>query len=349
MNPLSWNSLGVQPKKFTPSQAPYGTLNDTGYIPGIAKPGPGTNNPFNDAEPSFISLLWSELWGSCIFGLIMCLFVANYGGSIAARTMPVIYGSAFAGGFALFAATIAFGGVSGGHFNPAITISVMILEFVSWTGLFDALANRQRKLGKDEFKNKSDKHQINNTTFSEYAKRLAILTGYIVCQYIGYLIAAAIILSVLGGKALGGSTELGMPFVAAETPNVSHQRIFWAEIVGSVVFITGFLLSLKYFNVRNWGSVMQRATFLGFFYFVMILSFARFAGAVWNPALWVAFVTVGGRSRQFWILVLPSIIAGCIAPIFCVAHWFVSGFQPTEIPFLGSFKSLIGMKPFKEI
>ena len=56
----------------------------------------------------------------------------------------------------------------------------------------------------------------------------------------------------------------------------------------------------------------------------LFLVFAPWAGALWNPTLWLAFAIISGRWTDWWILLWPAFISSFAAAVFCFVHWWIS-------------------------
>jgi hypothetical protein len=74
---------------------------------------------------SYLAVLWSEFLGTLLYATAARLFVGFFGGTTFAATIPTLYGTALSNSLAFMAAMVVFGGVSGGHFNPAITLCIL--------------------------------------------------------------------------------------------------------------------------------------------------------------------------------------------------------------------------------
>lgn len=81
--------------------------------------------------PSLVARMLAELVGSFVL-IFIGLGALLYGGLIAE---PDVLAGAFAFGLALMAAIAAFGAISGGHFNPAISLGAAITGRIGWADL----------------------------------------------------------------------------------------------------------------------------------------------------------------------------------------------------------------------
>jgi aquaporin Z len=83
--------------------------------------------PLAAAVPSLAARLGAEALGSFLF-VFASLGIAMYTAVSGAANLGVALGS----GLALMAAILAFGHISGGHFNPAVTLGAALAGRVSW-------------------------------------------------------------------------------------------------------------------------------------------------------------------------------------------------------------------------
>lgn len=132
------------------------------------------------------------------------LVLGGCGAAVLATSMGIGYlGVALAFGFALVTATFAFGHVSGGHFNPAVTLGLVA------AGKF-----------------------CSSRAFS-----------YIVAQIVGALIGAAIVYYIAGGKAgfdvTAGFASNG--FGEHSPGGYSQHAVFVTEAVLTFFFVTIFM------------------------------------------------------------------------------------------------------------
>ena len=249
---------------------------------------------------------WNEFWGSFWFAFTGRLFAAFFGGSVLAATIPTLYGTAFVNAFGYFMVMATFGAVSGGHFNASITLCIMIIELAVRWGWF------------------GDFHFAPG---SRPWRSWWGLLPYFVAQFIGFILAALLVWAFLPGTPLAAPIELGIPFVSGV---VSDGKTFGLEIVASFGYLTVYVVLMKMFGGSTmWMSHAIRSLVFGFSYFALFLVFAPWAGALWNPTLWLAFAIISGRWVDWWILFWPAFISSFAAAAFCFVHWWIS--QPDAV------------------
>ena len=251
---------------------------------------------------------WDEFLGSFWFLMLGRLFVAVQGGSVVNGVVPGVYGNAFANGFALFTAILLFGTVSGGHFNMAVTFCVWMVEFATYY-IFGTKRMRVFQ-GKDPRQKR---------TLRWYTVWYPI--AYPFFQLLGFFLAVLIIWGIMPGGSRSLPIELGIPLKGTATGN--NGKIFGAEIMGSFFYLTGFVMLMKLFGSQNILYQFARSFAMGFLHFTLVIVFAPWAGAVWNPLAWLAFAAVSGRFTHWWLFVWPSLISSIIVAILCWVHWWI--------------------------
>jgi len=280
-------------------------FNDIGYLSPLLP-----ENLHGDGGVSYWGVLWNEFLGTLVFGLMGRLFVAFFGGTAFAATIPTLFGTAFANAFTMFGSLMVFGAISGGHFNGAITLAVFLVELFArfgWFGTFNWEAER-------------DGHQKHpwRTLFG--------LLLYFPVQFVAYLGSALLIWGFMPGKPRHSPIALGIPVV---TGTVSNGKTFGVELVGAFLFIVAYLMLLKMFgnrgppHTKTWDQQVKRAGAFSLWYFALIVVFAPWAGAVWNPTLWFSFALISGHFYNWYVLLWPPLISGAAAALFILIHWWI--------------------------
>lgn len=317
---------------------------------GFVSPSPPQRN-----HVSYWAVLWNEFLGSFMIALAGRLFVGFFGGSTFAATVPTLYGTAFANGFVFFGAMAVFGAVSGGHFNAAITLSVMLIELFArfgWFGKFrwgrlvngggdgdgdgddgsgsSSLIDFGMNMGEETTMGMDIEYNENGNggtmarsrTMEPHPWRTWFgLLPYFVVQFAAFLIAALLVWAFLPGSPRSSPVSLGIPYV---TNTVNDGKTFGLELVASFMYLVGYVLLLKMLGgSRQWLFQVVRAMAFGLWYFALIVVFAPWAGAVWNPTLWLAFAIVSGRWVDWWILMWPALISAVATAFFCLLHWWI--------------------------
>lgn len=307
------------PPAFGPGGKPvygsYGNTQRVGKRGDLPPQTPGFVTPQMQPREkvSVWAVWWNEFWGSLFFALVGRLFVAVVGGSVAASAGLGLLGNAFTNAFAFFAASVLFGSVSGGHFNPAITLAVWMIEFATYY-IFG-----RRQFGVFRAADTATKKPIQSRELRWYAVWYPLL--YPLLQFVAFLIAALLIWGILPGGSRSAPIALGIPFKGPITGN--NGKIFGAEILFGFLLIGGFVILGKQFGSSSMMWQATRSMVFGFWYFVLILAFAGFAGGVGNPGLWLAFAIVSGRYTHWWIFLFPFFIAAILVAFFCWIHWWI--------------------------
>jgi len=258
-------------------------------------------------ETSYWGVIWNEFFGTLVYAFASRIFVAIFGGTTIASSIPTLYGTAFANAFAYFGAMATFGAISGGHFNPAITFAVLLIEFSA----------RMEFFGKFHWKGGFGSKFFKKSPWQSWWG----LIPYFFVQFAAFIIASLLIWGLLQGSPRSLPIALGMQLV---TGNSTLGKTFGAELLASFLFIMGYMILLKMFGWnRTWLAHVVRCLGFGFWYFALIISFGYFAGAVWNPGLWIAFAIISGQYNNWWVLFFPPLISAIAVTVFCVFHWWI--------------------------
>jgi len=270
---------------------------------------------------SYLGVLWNEFLGTFFIALISRLFVAYFGGAAFASTIPTLFGSAIANTFSSFGALVMFGSISGGHFNPAVTLAIILIGLFTRLGAFGRYARN-----------------LEDESGNRHPWRTWLgLFPYVVVQFIAFILAALLIWGFLpaGMHPRSLPIALGMPMVSGVA---SNGKTFGVEIVGSFLYLAGYLLFLFRFGSEKHSSPQwERGAAVALYYFALIMAFSPWAGANWNPGLWLAFAIISGNWTNWWVLFLPPFISAVLASLFVIVHRSIgqtynlfSGEPPTE-------------------
>ena len=134
---------------------------------------------------------------------VLGTFVLVFGGSMSilaaiAMGAPILGVVPFGFGFALLAAIFAFGGVSGGHFNPAVTLGALLDRRI---GPVDAVA-------------------------------------YVVAQFIGAIGGSALVLAMVGDTARVAQTANGLGQGVSEIQGFALEVVLTAIFVLVILTVT---------------------------------------------------------------------------------------------------------------
>lgn len=255
----------------------------------------------------------AEFFGTAVYAMIRCLWVAGFGGSLIASAVPTVFGTGFADGFSYFFAITAFGVVSGGHYNPCITLAVMIVEIVNAMGFM-----RGGGSGADSKPKPSKGH-------AWYT-----LLPFFLIQILADLMVVILIWGFMGSFGRDAPRFLGTPVVSS---TFSTARVFAANFVGSGIMVASYLILLKLFDASAPQLQILRAFAFGFLRFVLVMAFAPWSSALWNSSLWIALAVVSGRYSDWWLLFFPSLLGGVFIGVpVCIVYFFLSKPNSSFIP-----------------
>lgn len=243
------------------------------------------------AGPGPLARFGAEFLGTFILVLAI-LATAMYGNFVGnAGTLSV----ALAGGIALLAAVAAFGHVSGGHFNPAVTLGAAIAGRTSWANVLP----------------------------------------YWIGQIIGAVVAGLILLATAPYASEAQVASGGLPekftqtlFQATANGFASHTPLATAtqgaleisllsalliETVVTAIFV-GVILAVT--DRRAGGQIAPVA--IGLTLGALILVAAPFTNASLNPARSFASALFGGAWTwgQLWVFVVGPMVGAAIAALF---------------------------------
>jgi aquaporin Z len=234
----------------------------------MANSTPTYNNRFF-AEVFGTFVLVFSVGGAALLAAILSVGQRNY-------TDAGFFGVAFALGLSVVAAMFAVGSISGGHFNPAVTLGMAIGRRFAWRDVL----------------------------------------GYIVAQLIGGLIASSLIyvVAMFGPEGLltylvengfgsngfgeGAPLQFGLVTVIITTTLVS------------AIFVWVFLGATDKSSATGFAPIA-----VGFALVVVSLIAVPMTGGAINPALSIANAVYGGplALSQVWVFILFPIVGGLIA------------------------------------
>ncbi len=307
-----------------PNGQMYGTVGDkaqdlpgqtTGFVTGQMKP---------RSETSVWLKFWNEFWGSFLITLVGRLMVAAVGGSFAASAGIGLILNAFVNSFILFVCMVVFGTASGGHFDPAITFTIWMIEMATYYifgwrrfGIF------RGKLVKDSEGNwvepETIKEGFTPRNLHWYTVWIPLL--YPIFQLLGILLAGLILWGILPGGSLSSPINLG---IASKGPLVGDNGKIWgAQFIASIMYIGAFVLLMKYFGGQGHVTQAIKSLVMGFAAFVLILAFGGYAGGDWNSARWLVLAAISGRWKHWYVFATPSWLATFVVAFFCWVHWWI--------------------------
>jgi len=233
----------------------------------VARPELADSDVALDASPGLGKRLAAEVIGTAL------LVSAVLGGALFFQNALVV---AFAVGFAVVAGAYAVGHVSGGHFNPAVTLGAAFAGRFAWGHVLP----------------------------------------YIVAQIVGGIIASSIFFGLLAGGpsgALDGAVASGFASNGFGEHSPSGFEL-WA-VLGVEVFVT-FLFLIVILGVTDRRAPSGFAPLaiglaLGVFHFIAI----PVSNASLNPARSIATAVYGGAWpwEQIWVFIVGPLVGAILA------------------------------------
>lgn len=232
-----------------------------------------------NSTPTYNNRFFAEVFGTFVLVFSVggaALFATIFGSSQSGYNGAGYLGVALALGLSVVAAMFAVGSLSGGHFNPAVTLGMAIGRRFAWRDVL----------------------------------------GYIVAQLIGGLIASSLLYVVamfgpeglltylvdsrFGSNGFGEGTPLQFGLVAA---------IIMTTVV-SAIFVWVFLGATDKTSPSGFAPIA-----VGFALVVVSLISVPVTGGAINPALSIATAIYGGplALSQLWVFVVFPIVGGLIA------------------------------------
>ena len=307
------NRTGKGYSTYTPPQT-YGTVGDqaqdvpgqtAGFVTGQMKP---------RSETSTWLKLWNEFWGTFWITLVGRLMVAAVGGSFAASAGIGLVLNAFVNAFLLFVCMVVYGTASGGHFDPAITFTIWMIEMATyyifgWRRFGIFRANKGEKM-RDGFAARK---------LHWYTPWVPLL--YLIPQVLACFAAGLFLYLILPSGSLSNPINLG---IASKGPFVGDNGKIWgAQFIASSMYIGAFVLLMKYFGGQGHVTQAIKSLVMGFAAFVLILAFGGYAGGDWNSARWLALAAFSGRWKHWYLFATPSWLAAIVVAFYCWIHWWI--------------------------
>lgn len=265
-------------------------------------PPPENTSPFK--------VLLCEFVGTTFFLFLGLSSVATTGGSLAFPSPGNLPANAFGNGIALFVTMFFFSGISGAHFNPAVTFGYAATEIL---------------------RGKWRKYSFWKIVF------------YPMVQFAGAIAATLLVWVVVGTRAL--PPGLGIPVIAA---GVGDFRAFFIEALFAGCLIFAYLWTdIIVEPIYIWMSVVAdrkildqpliwllrslgqglvtflRALVIGFLYIVLVFAGVPVTGANLNPFRYLAPAIITNNYPNWAIFVLAPFGGTIFAVVLSVGlYWF---------------------------
>lgn len=245
-----------------------------------------------------------ELVGTLLLVYVGGLSVASTGGSRAFATVGLsnLPANAFGNGIAYFVLIFLFVSQSGAHFNPAVTLAILIKNFFtrSSTGWF--------------------------------------MLAYPLFQFAGGLMGGLLVWGTIWVK--GGPAFMGVP--RRGLPGISSGQVFVAELIGSTVLILVILWSRLFVpdfkamtnatKTPPWARAIffvmfnaVRALGIGFLLIALIFGIAPISGACFDPAKWLGLAVYSPKfPREWWAYPTAPFVGAVLAAFICLAMMWVA-------------------------
>jgi aquaporin Z len=233
------------------------------------------------AGPSTAKRLIAEVLGTCLLvfgGVGAALFAADFGASDNGTSLGIGFvGVALAFGLTVVAAAYAWGPISGGHFNPAVTLGLAAAGRFAWRDT----------------------------------------AGYIVAQLVGGVIATSLIalIGVFGPDGWFDSAHAG-GFASNGFGELSPGGFgIGAAIVGEVVLTGFFVLVILGVTHATRGTPAMAGLAIGLTLTLVHLVLIPIDNASVNPARSLAAAVYGGTDAlaQLWVFIVFPIVGALIA------------------------------------
>lgn len=232
-----------------------------------------------DSTPTYNNRFFAEVFGTFVLVFSVggaVLFTTIFGNSQSGYNGAGYLGVALALGLSVVAAMFAVGSISGGHFNPAVTLGMAIARRFAWR---DVLGYVVAQLG---------------------GALIASSLLYIVAMFGPEGLLTYLVDSRFGSGGFGEGTPLQFGLVAA---------IIMTTVV-SAILVWVFLGATDKTSAAGFAPIA-----VGFTLVVVSLISVPVTGGAINPALSIATAIYGGpvALSQLWVFVLFPIVGGLIA------------------------------------
>ena len=233
-----------------------------------------------DSTPKFINRFLAEIFGTfvLVFSVIGAALFATRMADGGMYAGAGIVGVALALGLGVLIAAYTVGGISGGHFNPAVTIGLAVAGRASW---------------KD-------------------------VPGYIVAQIIGGAVASSLLFIIasngqpglLDYLVQGGFASNG--YDAASPLQFGLIAVVIAEVVATAILVWVILGVTEKDAPAGFAPIA-----IGFALVVLNIVVVPISGASFNPARSIATAIYGGATplSQLWVFIVAPIVGGIIAAV----------------------------------
>ena len=238
-----------------------------------------TANVLERPVNSFRAKLGAEAIGTFLltFGLIgTAIFTASVAGGRGALDGVGLIGIALALGLTVMIAAFAFGPISGGHFNPAVTIGVAVAGRVGWN------------------------HVV----------------PYILAQLVGAVAGVSIIVAIAAGAAhdlladalAGGFASNG--YGSLSPSGFDLGSVFLVEAIGTAIFVA---VILRVTGSKS-GTAAAPAV-IGLTLTLLLLVALQIDNAGFNPARSLATAFYGGGEwlAQVWVFLVAPVVGAVVA------------------------------------
>ena len=235
-------------------------------------------NIFDFIRSQVLVMLMGEFFASWFGGLVIL-----YTAALAGATTGIVYDASALGlgvGLGVMIAVSIFGHISGGHMNPALTLTLYIMHVV---------------------------HYLWSSPFTVIVTRTILLVFAFIGQFAGWIVAAACVYYTVHEHDT--DTDIGLPHVNPAGINgdtIHLGRAFFAEWVACTIFYSVFALGI----IDRAASVMTASLEMGLAVTGITIALAGHTGGVMNPMRWFTTAIVTNEWHEDWhVYVWPPMIA----------------------------------------